>query len=275
MISTCKSLLRGVTIYVSYDSLGQEHGGVEADGRGTRERGRGRCSGAPSRGTTVVTHIPHTLHTSSTTDRGVSTEDAMKQTHKPLLELHFSFYPVSFSWIVFVYVWLLKVSLCGLGDPNLPCLCGTPKTAKNHKQRCRCAQTLGQQAHTSFSYLLHTVPTAACSLTARNKCCERRRQFFKICASHKAEGGIYCPHHPDTQHRHTHENPVLLRYQNKGNNREKVGSSTIMREVYTQKKSMGCDREGEGERTGADEPDRKEKGDGALANERVNNLNNK
>lgn len=48
-----------------------------------------------------------------------------------------------------------------------------------------------------------------------------------------------------------------------------------MREVYTQKKSMGCDREGEGERTGADEPDRKEKGDGALANERVNNLNNK
>lgn len=80
---------------------------------------------------------------------------------------------------------------------------------------------------------------------------------------------------PDTQHRHTHENPVLLRYQNKGNNREKVGSSTIMREVYTQKKSMGCDREGEGERTGADEPDRKEKGDGALANERVNNLNNK
>lgn len=81
------------------------------------------------------------------------------------------------------------------------------------------------------------------------------------------------PTHPSpyTQHRHTHENPVLLRYQNKGNNSETVGSSTIMREVYTKKKSTRCDREGEGERTRADEPDRKEKGDGALANERVNN----
>lgn len=61
---------------------------------------------------------------------------------------------VSFSWVVFMDVCLLKLSLCGPGDPNLPCLWETPKTTKNHKH-----STLYSHQHTTFSYLLHTVPT--------------------------------------------------------------------------------------------------------------------
>lgn len=44
-------------IYMSYDSLAQEHGGVDADGSGTGERGRGRRGGAP--GTTVADRSRH------------------------------------------------------------------------------------------------------------------------------------------------------------------------------------------------------------------------
>lgn len=162
---------RGATTYMSYDSLEQEHGGAEPDGCGTSERARGRHSGAPRWGTTTLT----ATHITCTHAQALQLRKKLWNTHKPLLVLdstliYLVFTLYHFPELFFMYVWLLKVSLCGPGDPKLPCLCVTPKTTRNHKQWCRrtstqyCTPTgrqTGTQASAIYFILYQLLPVSS------------------------------------------------------------------------------------------------------------------